>query len=781
MFAFPSVKNVGNSMEEIAKDVTTDTAGGVADVEDDVAEMMPKPEGDSTDAKQNESTIVEGTRLVLDIIALDKRSKKTTNLRCSSIGLAGCLDGADLARLRKLLTIDGSLESQHTTAPFCTKQGANVSDDVLFYVYVGMNGGMKSPDVETPAKNISIQRYEVYIKTAVNRISLSPDEARTAFLQKYVDGSENDMSSRDPFISLVASQVWNETIFPADMTESHWNVVIRTNNLLYGYKAVTEESDSKAGSKFAPKGVERALYSAFDLKPRTFRYTDIPSGLGIETSDQLLQIPPFRVADDSYVDVFETSGSFNQSMARSAFAETIVEASMSGGACGFSVGASVGHSTSSTDSKSESNSTDTRDMNISYNVSVYEASPSHVTMADRKQFPRVVLELDADSLQLSRELEEDLKQVDDEKTVEEFYKKYGYFFVRRVELGGRLHSSEASKVVSGSNFAERANQMKASAKLSFSTPWVGGSVSASHETRDSTTDSTQKSDSHNSMTWEAQGGDTLLCNDPPAWCSTVSNFYNWRVIKQEKLIPLIDLIGQIPGFDKEPERFKMIMLGKRIILSNLGCDFRLNVCNTEKYLSSTLKTNLLHKITHDADAAAKQHKRCYRDWPSQSPRIEVKEMSGIGCYSSRLVEGDVESSTLRVQMMAAADPEKSQRLSYNQRYKISFPKKSDFVLSSTWSTLSTIGTAYLCVWGSPEYAGYFGFVPESGDKEGDIEDGSIVRIHVFSPRSKYLFQGVLGRRVSDNVLLTKTPDGYNSLQSLGGDIEVLKFQMKYLN
>lgn len=50
------------------------------------------------------------------------------------------------------------------------------------------------------------------------------------------------------------------------------------------------------------------------------------------------------------------------------------------------------------------------------------------------------------------------------------------------------------------------------------------------------------------MTWEAKGGDTLLCNkyivssrdemgdandcnSPPAWCSTVASFYNWRVVK----------------------------------------------------------------------------------------------------------------------------------------------------------------------------------------------------------------------------------------------------------
>lgn len=124
----------------------------------------------------------------------------------------------------------------------------------------------------------------------------------------------------------------------------------------------------------------------------------------------------------------------------------------------------------------------------------------------------------------------------------------GTFFATRVELGGRLHATEDSAALGETTVSEKSKAMKASASLSFSSPWVQASASASHASSNAQNDDQSKSSLNMSMTWEAKGGDTLLCNkyifsstnemgdandfkSPPAWCSTVASFYNWRVVK----------------------------------------------------------------------------------------------------------------------------------------------------------------------------------------------------------------------------------------------------------
>ncbi|KAF3926516.1 hypothetical protein AA313_de0209747 [Arthrobotrys entomopaga] len=49
------------------------------------------------------------------------------------------------------------------------------------------------------------------------------------------------------------------------------------------------------------------------------------------------------------------------------------------------------------------------------------------------------------------------------------------------------------------------------------------------------------------ISWESQGGNTLLCNNPSQWCLTVADFRNWRVVEQDDVQPLLDIIASIPG------------------------------------------------------------------------------------------------------------------------------------------------------------------------------------------------------------------------------------------
>lgn len=88
----------------------------------------------------------------------------------------------------------------------------------------------------------------------------------------------------------------------------------------------------------------------------------------------------------------------------------------------------------------------------------------------------------------------------------------GSFFATRVELGGRLHSSEDSTAITGQTVSEKAKTMKDAAGLSVSGPAVNVSAKGGKGTDDKSSDDKTNSSLNNNMSWEAKGGDTLLCN-----------------------------------------------------------------------------------------------------------------------------------------------------------------------------------------------------------------------------------------------------------------------------
>jgi hypothetical protein len=88
----------------------------------------------------------------------------------------------------------------------------------------------------------------------------------------------------------------------------------------------------------------------------------------------------------------------------------------------------------------------------------------------------------------------------------------GTFFASRVELGGRLHSSESSDSSAEGKVEERARALKISAAASFSSTYAQGSASGSKEDSSNHSSNRQNSSLSNNLAWEAKGGDTLLCN-----------------------------------------------------------------------------------------------------------------------------------------------------------------------------------------------------------------------------------------------------------------------------
>ncbi|KAB8201499.1 hypothetical protein BDV34DRAFT_202735 [Aspergillus parasiticus] len=471
-----------------------------------------------------------------------------------------------LSDVRSALIENGGLDASKVGCSFCSPSGALVNDASSFSDYLDiLSEGGEDKEEGDGKKKKNIYNVYVYLKSKKTTTGLS-DEAKETLKKelnlKLSDKPELLKTSLDQLTSSFNKADWvaeasEDATNPADMSEKEWNIVIRNNSLTSASRLVFSNlgraSDGSKKLKF--RRIERAPYSAFVLKPRKFQPHEISdSEVKIE---QQFHIPRFVVADDSYVDTFETKSSVATAMARSSFSSIEAEASIEGGAFGFSAAVSAGFSSSESNALSKQSTAESSVMNITYN------------------FPRVVLHLDEYSLALSDECSQDLVRVNDVNSLLAFHHKYGHFFATRVELGGRLFSSEKFSTLGTSSESEATKQMKISASASFSSKFVSGSASYSQENGQSAQDSDARRSMQGSMSWQAQGGDTLLCNNPPAWCPTVAPFQNWRVIKQEDVIPLGDFIGRIPGYEDIPDKFNQlaeITRRKETVSFRLGLD-----------------------------------------------------------------------------------------------------------------------------------------------------------------------------------------------------------------
>ncbi|KAJ5690562.1 hypothetical protein N7462_004954 [Penicillium macrosclerotiorum] len=183
---------------------------------------------------------------------------------------------------------------------------------------------------------------------------------------------------------------------------------------------------------------------------------------------------------------------------------------------GVSVVAKAGATTSSSNNFAQSSSSGESRMHVAY------------------LFPRVEFYFEVEDLELTEECKQLLELIRNTKAKKEdadsFFRKFGHVFVPHVQLGGRLYSVETTSSIAGASTEEKASALKAAASASVSGWGFQASVSASHETiKGEKTEKSQSSSNH-SITWHADGGDTLLCNNPPAWCPTVHSYYNWRVM-----------------------------------------------------------------------------------------------------------------------------------------------------------------------------------------------------------------------------------------------------------
>ncbi|GIJ82096.1 hypothetical protein Asppvi_000599 [Aspergillus pseudoviridinutans] len=460
---------------------------------------------------------------------------------------------------------------------FCDKDGAEVAEDTTFDVYVQMN---KEPDGNA---------YNLFF-LAAGSAAAGMDADTTAFLKERVDLSLSDrMPFLNPALAKLTSSIkkddWKASAgkadtYAADMNEQQWGIVIRNNDLLNGKFFEGGGTNDKLQ---VPTSIRRARHTAFALKERAIPEYNItfqvakPPPAQLKQPELKFRIPRFQICDSSRVEVFETKTSIADSMAANAFSQTTVEAAAGGGAFGVSVGVKAGATTSESSSYAQSSSKDESRMHVAY------------------LFPRVEVFLDVEDLELTEECIKQLQKLRHANAKKEdadnFFHKFGHVFVPHVQLGGRLYSVESTSSIAGSTTQEKASALKAAASASVSGFGFQASVSASHETtKDEKVERSHSSSSH-SITWHADGGDTLLCNNPPAWCPTVHSYYNWRVMNQIGMVDIVQLIGKMDGWKDIPGVFEAIYFSRvPFLLDQFGSG-----AATKAYLGMIANEELLER------------------------------------------------------------------------------------------------------------------------------------------------------------------------------------------
>ncbi|PTD10287.1 hypothetical protein FCULG_00007629 [Fusarium culmorum] len=450
-----------------------------------------------------------------------------------------------LSEVRAHLRANKALSWREASCTFCTLSGAELKDNLTLADYKDLAASQgkepgaeqdKSKEIVTNVKEDDKKQktsIKIYFRSLKRNLGL--DDKTKEFLKQKMEFElkkaellpederkmlKGSYSHRD-FMAEVGT---GSIIHPADMTEEQWNSVVETNSLLHGNTIFREAYD-------LPITVERAMYPEQLCLP----------GLQMEE----YRIPRFIVTDDAYVEVSEHKTSVMTAMAESSLSKNSSEVAIGGGAFGWSGGVTGGHEYESSERSRVRKEEEKNHMIITYN------------------FPRVTLSLDDGNLELTQECKNELATVKTREDAGRFKRKFGCFFSTKVQLGGRLHSTQESTAVTGSTTGEKSKRLKITAAASFAGPAAEVTVKGGYGEDSTRQDQSATSTYDSHMAWEAKGGDTLLCNkydqahstndfkyadsvtSPSAWCSTVSSYYNWRVVKQDNVISIEDIISQV--------------------------------------------------------------------------------------------------------------------------------------------------------------------------------------------------------------------------------------------
>ncbi|PWY87080.1 hypothetical protein BO94DRAFT_624296 [Aspergillus sclerotioniger CBS 115572] len=706
-----------------AADATTTTAETLSE---DLAKLLANLKGESQQVLHVYSYNSQ-TRVIKEKACIPFKNGDTTKMRLSDV--------------RELLVSEKILEPRLLWSTFCNQRGAKVLDTTSFQSYLDILNEKSSEAGEIEVDNADI--YRVYLKsekvvdqdflrdvlqrgggkaTVDNKIAGVPTAEQPKPAELPTSFSHNIFINPTTTFSIVHA---------ADMSEKHWSVVLRNNSLLNAYQVV--EVDEKVG-----KVVERSMHTAFVLKPRLFLNYQISVSAAsdyVAKQKQMLRVPRFRIEDDSYIEQFEKTKAVSRAIAQSSLSQVAAEMAVGGGAFGFSASASASYAEDNSSSSASSSSEDTRVMTITYN------------------FPRVVIDLDHHSLDLTEECKADLLSVKSSADISSFKDKYGRFFPTRVQLGGRLHASEDSTATTSTAKADQAKAMRSAAALSFSSPYVQASAKMSADKSSTSSSDESSSAATKSICWEAKGGDTLLCNDPTAWAYTVGSFYNWRAVKQSRVLAVEDVISTIPGYQYIKQKFADILKSEQPVLTTVSVGFQIGYAANSKLLTVNPSVaeaedfSLSYETSIVAGAGAVAMTAERYDY--------LQKLNSVTSYAlpTGLIASDKSDSQKFYVNVETVQGNEVKQLKYNHPYHIynNSDDKTTSWLISTPSLQGYISTSLIYV-GKSHLATSFQFRSTTvGDKSEYIKSGSTVYItmldHYGAEIGSASYQPSMGDRV----------------------------------
>ncbi|ERF69754.1 hypothetical protein EPUS_07580 [Endocarpon pusillum Z07020] len=292
-----------------------------------------------------------------------------------------------------------------------------------------------------------------------------------------------------PTIETTESQ---EFIDASDLTRDQWIQVLRS------------EGDTIH--------VNRAPCAALSLKSRSPDDHEGSQGL-----------PEFEIADDTYVDSRESRSRLERELTLKAFSENGIRAGLSGGAPDIGFGLSGAVSWQKEGIGLDQQQTSNRAIHGFYN------------------FPRVILHLDPDYLDLSPQCKQFLKRygqdcLDPNKisdTYKTFIDRFGSILPARVTLGARLCTTQELNTDNISNISEARKTLETDLTTKVTAASAGIQSGYHRKTGSSAVEKMNQTAESSRMTLETQGGNGLLASSIPEWTASVSSHRYWRTIQQE--------------------------------------------------------------------------------------------------------------------------------------------------------------------------------------------------------------------------------------------------------
>ncbi|KAK2035944.1 hypothetical protein LZ31DRAFT_636812 [Colletotrichum somersetense] len=329
---------------------------------------------------------------------------------------------------------------------------------------------------------------------------------------------------------------------PAELTELQWDIVLRNNRALHGYYT---DFDKGILVK-APKPAFRLRGSAAPgtpaemvpriTSPTTASPADASKAVDVQQNPQNIKlpeppkynpsVPPFYIYDTASVSVTEIRQQDQRSLIKEGFNSLSVSGSLGGGVkIPLTVSAAFDQEHAWSNQKKES--TDIDSLAVTYNL------------------PRVVIELDADSLELSPECSLDAKSASTTDEVALFHRKYGTVFATSFTLGGYLYSSRNVTKNELATLDQVKDTTRKAAGLSIRTPVVSASIGVASASGTGSQTGEASLNQEARLTWDAHGGNTLLASNPTEWVSTVKDYRLWRLMNQQRVVQLDGLISDL--------------------------------------------------------------------------------------------------------------------------------------------------------------------------------------------------------------------------------------------